>query len=247
MSLQVQHITKSYGDNRVLKDVSLELKKGDIKVLMGTNGSGKTTLLNIITGFLKPDNGDVLLYNKSINMLRPYQRNLKGIGRTFQDMRLIGELTVIDNILLAFRKQLGERWWKIILPSDVIDKEQIANKIKAIDTLKQCFIDDVMDNKASDISYGQQKLLNLACCMVNNADVLLLDEPVAGVNPVYQGKLEQAIKTLKKNKAILIIEHNANFIEGVADEILFLNDGKITTFADYTSMQNNNIVQEAYI
>lgn len=247
MLLQIQHIAKAFGDKKVLTDVSFNLEKGKAVVLMGTNGSGKTTLFNIISGFLEPDNGKVILKNDNINKLKPHQRNVRGIGRTFQDMRLIGDLTVIENVLLAFQHQEGEKWWRNLLPGKLIDKEQNQHVNKANLILKDCFIDDVIANKAAEISYGQQKLLNLACCIANNAAVLLLDEPVAGVNPAYKTKLETIIDKLKQNKAILIIEHNTDFIKGVADDILFLNNGTISHFESYAAMRSNETVQEAYI
>lgn len=247
MPLTVQHIAKSFGDKKVLEDVSFHLEKGSATVLMGTNGSGKTTLYNIITGFLKADSGKVLLHNETIDGLPPHLRNAKGISRTFQDMRLVGELTVLENVLLAFQNQSGEKWWKVLFTSKAIKQEQEVNTDKAKNILKECFISNVANSKAAEISYGQQKLLNLACCVANDAEVILLDEPVAGVNPVYRDKLESIIQELKKDKALLIIEHNTDFIEAVADELLFLNAGKIAKFADYATMRNNEAVQEAYI
>lgn len=248
MTLKILHIAKSYGEKQVLKDVSFELQKGTVTVLMGTNGSGKTTLFNILSGFLKQDKGEILLDNKTINQTEPYQINQLGIARTFQDMRLIGKLKVKENLLLAFPKQKGEKWWNVLLPNKKVKQEQDANQTKANELLKTCFIDDVVDQKANEISYGQQKLLNLACCMANNTSVILLDEPVAGVNPVYRDRLTTIIQQLKQqDKAILIIEHNTDFIEQVADEILFLNDGTLTLFDNYETLKNNPQVQEAYI
>jgi len=247
LSLEIQHIAKSFGDKKVLEDVSFQLAKGKATVLMGTNGSGKTTLYNIITGFLKADSGKVLLHNETIDGLPPHLRNGKGISRTFQDMRLVSELTVLENVLLSFQNQSGEKWWKVLFPSKAVKQEQEVNIGKAKNILKICFIADVADSIAAEISYGQQKLLNLACCMANDAEVILLDEPVAGVNPIYRDKLEFIIQELKKDKALLIIEHNTDFIEAVADELLFLNAGKIAKFADYATMRNNEAVQEAYI
>ncbi|WP_299368704.1 ABC transporter ATP-binding protein [Winogradskyella sp.] len=247
MSLDIQHIAKSFGDKSVLEDVSFQLEKGKVAVLMGANGSGKTTLFNIITGFLKADYGKILLHNELIDKLSPHRRNTKGISRTFQDMRLIGELSVLDNVILAFQNQSGEQWWKVLFPIRSITNEQDTNKGKAERILNDCFIADVAESKANEISYGQQKLLNLACCIANNAEVILLDEPVAGVNPLYHKKLELIVKVLKKEKILLIIEHNTDFIQAVADEILFLNGGTITKFVDYATMRNNKAVLNAYI
>lgn len=245
--LQVKNLKKSFGENVILKDVSFELKKGEVKVLMGTNGSGKTTIFNIISGFLKADGGEVLLNNENLFKWSPFEINIKGINRTFQDMRLIGELTVLENVLLAFKAQEGEKWWKVLIPSKAIRSEQSENTTIAEGLLKQCFIEDVIYSKASEISYGQQKLLNLACCLANDPEVLLLDEPVSGVNLTYREKIGEIIKNLKKDKSVLIIEHNTDFIESVAERIIFLNGGCTMEFLSLKSMKEDSEVLNSYL
>lgn len=248
MKLSVQQITKTFGERQVLNDISFEVVEGKACVLMGTNGSGKTTLFNILSGFVAQDKGEVLLDGLCVNKLKPYERCLKGIGRTFQDLRLIGGLTVKENVLLAFPKQDGEKWWNVLLPFKKVKTEQGKNKQVAEMILKQCFINDVADSKAEEISYGQQKLLNLACCIACGTHVLLLDEPVAGVNPSYREKLADVITQLKsEGKTILIIEHNSDFNEAVADEILFLHNGSLRHYDSYSNLKNDKEVLEAYI
>lgn len=248
MTLEVKHIAKSFGEKQVLKDVSFALDKGQIAVLMGANGSGKTTLFNIISGFLKQDNGEILLNKKPLNKTEVYQINKLGITRTFQDMRLIGNLTVKENIMLSFPNQKGENWWNVIFPNKTVIQEQHSNENQTNQILNTCFIAQVSESKANEISYGQQKLLNLSCCLANDAQVVLLDEPVAGVDPVYREKLGSAIQKLKQDgKAVLIIEHTSDVIEAVADKILFLNEGTIIQFDSYDTFKNNDFVQEAYI
>lgn len=248
MTLDATHITKSFGDNKILSDVSLRLAEGRISVLMGTNGAGKTSLLNILSGYLKADAGQIRLNDSTIIGFAPERINRMGIGRTFQDMRLIERMSVLENVMLAFPRQEGEKWWKTILPNKKVEEEQrhyhqIANEI-----LKTCFIEDVAQSMAGEISYGQQKLLNLACCMASGTSVWLLDEPVAGVNPVYREKLSEVIKQQKNNgKTLLIIEHNLDFISDVADEILFLDKGKIVCFPSYEAFRNNDNVKNAYV
>lgn len=248
MVLEASHIAKSFGDNEVLKDVSFQLQEGSVAVLMGTNGSGKTTLINILSGFLKPDRGEIRLNGVRINGVEPNILNLKGIGRTFQDMRLVENMTVLENVLLAFPNQEGEKWWKALLPMDDVKREQEINRQKANEILRTCFIDDIALSLAREVSYGQQKLLNLACCMACGTSVWLLDEPVAGVNPKYREMLSDVIKQ-EKNKGIslLIIEHNSDFITDVADEILFLNEGILRKFQSYEAYRNNKKVKEAYV
>ena len=248
MILELSNIAKLFGNKVVLKDVSFLLNNGSISILMGVNGSGKTTLFNIISGFLNPDSGEISLNKKEIKGIREYKINRRGVSRTFQDLRLIGNLTVRENILLAFPNQQGEKWWKILIPNKKVKQEQETNNLRANEILKICFIEDIAESKASEISYGQQKLLNLSCVIANDAEVLLLDEPVAGVNQTYRDKLVSVIKNIKaEGKSILIIEHNTDFIEAVADRLFFLNEGKIKEFETYENLRNDKIVQEAYI
>lgn len=131
MKLNVRHIKKSFGEHNVLQDVSFSVSEGEVSVLMGTNGSGKTTLFNIVSGFIRQDRGDILLDEEPIEDLKPYQRKRRGIGRTFQDMRLVGELTVKENVMLAFPEQEGEKWWRVLLPSKQVKQEQTSNAQRA--------------------------------------------------------------------------------------------------------------------
>lgn len=248
MKLEVKHIEKSFGDNQVLKDISFKIEQGKVYVLMGTNGSGKTTLFNILTGFIKSENGEIIFNNHSILNKEPHLINNNGISRTFQDLRLIEGLSVTENIMLSFKKQEGEKWWKALLPKNSYKAEQAENRNKTSEILQEAFISDVDNQKAGEISYGQQKLLTLACCMANNAELLLLDEPVAGVNPIYREKLIATINNMKdRGKAFLIIEHNEDFITEIADKIFFLNSGIIKEYENFSKMREDDIVKEAFV
>lgn len=248
MKLTIEHIAKCYGNYHILDDVSFEISEGNVSVLMGTNGAGKTTLFNIISGFIYQDKGYVMLDNEPIDKFKPYERKRKGIGRTFQDMRLVGDLTVKENVMLAFPDQQGEKWWRTLLPSKSVNQEQKSNSKIAETLIRTCFIDDIAESKANEISYGQQKLLNLACCMASGASVLLLDEPAAGVNPIFRENLATIVKNLKvQGKTLLVIEHNVDFIEVVADEILFLHNGMIRRYGSYQEFREAPEVLNAYV
>jgi branched-chain amino acid transport system ATP-binding protein len=248
LSLIIEHIAKSFEEKKILRDVSFSLSIGKISVLMGVNGSGKTTLFNVISGFCRPDHGHVIYNGIVINQLEPYKINRLGINRTFQDLRLIKDISVMDNVLLAFPNQKGENWWSILLPNSSVMDEQKQLKEKAQQILKECFLSDVIHLKAKELSFGQQKLLSLACSFANNANVLLLDEPVAGVNPLFRDYLVSVINNFRElKKIILIIEHNRDFIEAVADDLMFLNEGKVLSFETYSQLRNNDIVKEAYV
>lgn len=238
--LEIKNLKKSFGSNNVLKDFSYEFKEKTIYALMGANGSGKTTLFNLLSGFLQSDDGKILFKNKAIEKLKPFQISNVGLSRTFQEMRLIPTLSVYDNILLALKNKKSEKLINAFLPQK---ENQYEKRIEEI--LVQVHLVEVQNSKAEDISYGQQKLLNLAVVMANNFDLLLLDEPVAGVQPEFREEILNLIKSF--NKTVIVIEHNPEFIEKLTDNILFLNGGHVIAEGNYTTIKENREVQKAYL
>jgi branched-chain amino acid transport system ATP-binding protein len=246
--LELNNIHKSFGEREILSGVNLKLEKGNVYTLMGANGAGKTTLFNIVTNFLKADEGTVFLKKKRIDNLSPVAINSLGITRTFQNLRLIEGLTVKENILLAFKENKGEKIWNALLPGILLKNDNEYFKQKANEIIRKVFLDDVADSKAGEISYGQQKLLTMGCCFANNADLLLLDEPVAGINPVYEEKIISLINDIKnEGKTVLLIEHHAGFVEAVSDKLFFLVDGLISTFNDYNQLRTSPKAHVAYL
>lgn len=215
---------------------------------MGSNGAGKTTLFNLITGFLRPRQGKILFNKMNVTKSAPYSINRKGVGRTFQDLRLITKLSVKDNIKLVMKNNPTDNFLKAMLPErfSLLSNTQI--EVKAGSIAVQFFINEIQSSLAGEISYGEQKLLSLACCVANGATLLLLDEPVAGIQPAYRNKTAILIRQLKEQgKTILLIEHNTDFISDVADKIFFLHDGIITEFNDIETLRADNTVRAAYI
>lgn len=249
MILQLKHITFGFSpEKQILKDLSLCLEEKKIYALIGSNGAGKTTLFNLISGFIKPQCSDILFGEMNITRLQPYKINRLGIGRTFQQMRLITKLTVKENILLAMKGDPSDKWYNALLYIRRNSVWNIAKQKNAKKIINQFFLNEVKNSLASEISYGQQKLLSLACCVSNGAKLLLIDEAVAGIQPEYRNKVAVLIKQLKEEgKTILLIEHNTDFIANVADQIFFLHDGVITTFENIETLRNDKQVMEAYI
>jgi ABC-type branched-subunit amino acid transport system ATPase component len=238
--LVVNNLKKSFGAKDVLDGFSYSFEEKKIYALMGANGSGKTTLFNLISGFLKVDSGEILFKNRPINNLLPYQIANFGICRTFQDMRLIPSLSVQENIILAFKNKPSEKLLNAFVP-----RESKVYVEKAKNILTKTHLYNVKGSKAKDISYGQQKLLNLAVAMANDFDLLLLDEPVAGVQPKYREDILELIKSFEKT--VIVIEHNPEFIEALTKNILFLDGGKIIASGDYKTIKANKQVQKAYL
>ena len=249
MLLELKNITFSFNNGKPLLDnLSFSFEQGKVYALMGANGSGKTTLFNLITGFHKSSKGKIYFKGIDITKLSPYKINRCGIGRTFQDLRLITKLTVKENVLLAMKENPTDVWYKALLPQSFYKKENEALESKADAIIAEYFLDDVKYSLAGEISYGQQKLLTLACCVANNAELLLLDEPLAGINPEYRNRISTLIQKLKTNsKTIFLIEHNTESIEQLADAIFFLVNGKISTYKNYEQLKSDPLVLEAYL
>jgi ABC-type branched-subunit amino acid transport system ATPase component len=179
--------------------------------------------------------------------MSPYQINRLGVGRTFQDVRLITKLTVKQNIILAMQYNATDSWYKAIIPNYYHRDANTQIQQTAATIAAQYFLAEVENSLAGAISYGQQKLLTLACCVTNGANLLLLDEPVAGVQPVYRDKIAMLLKQLKQQgKTLLVIEHNTDFIGEIADEIFFLNNGDINIFDNINTLRINQQVMQAY-
>ena len=241
--LKIHNIHKSFGEQKVLDGVSFDLEKGKVYTLVGGNGSGKTTLFNIITGFLKADSGTVEYKNQVLNHKSPVEINKLGITRTFQDLRIIKNITVNENILLALRRNHS---------TSIFKEFKYFNKkdyVKADEIIEQISLTSEKASLADEISYGQQKLLTIGCCLANNSEVLLLDEPIAGIDKDNYIKIKSLLDSIIKeqNKYILQIEHNLEFIKETSNHIIFLNAGKDFVFEDYESFINNENVKSFYL
>lgn len=249
MILQLQHINFGFTpEKQILKDLTLDFEEGKIYALMGSNGAGKTTLFNLVTGFFKFKSGKVIFNGVDITNKKPYLINRNGIGRTFQDLRLITKLTVKENIVLAMQHNPTDSWLFALLPEKFKTKSNQELHKRAKEIVNRFFLDDVIDSLAGEISYGQQKLLSLACCVANGASLFLLDEPVAGIQPEYRNKMVVLLKQLKEEgNTILMIEHNTDFIAEVADKFFFLHEGIVNTFDSIDTLRQDKQVMEAYI
>lgn len=243
MSLEVKNITKSFGEQKVLNGISLVAKEGHVYTIVGGNGSGKTTLINIISGFLKADSGSIWYKKSNISEKKPFRISKLGISRTFQDLRTIKKLTVEENILLSLKRQNSDK-----LFSEFV-KFQESDYLKAHEIIEQVSLLDVKKSLAQEISFGQQKLLTIGCCIANESKVLLLDEPAAGLDDENTSKIAIVIRSLsqKFNKTIIQIEHNQDFIRKTTNEIIFLFNGESYFFNEFNSFINSDIVKNNYL
>jgi branched-chain amino acid transport system ATP-binding protein len=246
--LEIKNIYKSFGEQTVLQGLNMSFEHGKIHTLVGGNGTGKTTLFNLMTGFLKPDKGEIWYNGKRLDNQSPVLINSNGITRTFQDLRIISQLTVKENILLSFKNNPGEKILNSFLPSGIFKKQYANFSIRAKQILEKIHLKEVENNLAGEISYGQQKLLTIGCCLANNADLLLLDEPVAGIDKDNYQRIFKLIQQLKfVGKTIIQIEHNHAFIESLSDRLWFLYGGEAKSFDNYKQFVNDNIVKQNYL
>lgn len=248
MVLTVNNLTKHFDGTVALDDFSCAFEPGRITSIIGPNGAGKTTLFNVICGFVEPEAGEVRLDSKPICGLKPCRRARRGIGRTFQDLRLIGKMSALENVMLGFRGQRGENFACAILRPPGQRAEERKNHDEAERLLGYVGLAEKKNDLAETLSYGQQKLLTLACCLASKADVLLLDEPVAGVNPELIAKILKILTDLaNEGKTVVFIEHNLEVVTNIAHTVVFMDVGRKIDEGAPAKIRNNPRVIEAYI
>jgi ABC-type branched-subunit amino acid transport system ATPase component len=246
--LKVQNITKEFDGIKALDDLSFEIEEKSVVALIGPNGSGKTTLFNIITGFVEKDKGEIIFKGQKTTDLKPYKISRLGIGRTFQNIRLFPQISVLDNVMLAFKYETGESFSSALFQTKRMKAEDKANLNKAEELLKFVGLIEKKDKLGEELSHGQRKLLELARALALDAELLLLDEPTAGLFPEMKGLMLDHIKTLKnKGKTILFIEHDMHSVMSVADKIIVLNHGKKIAEGVPEEIKANKEVQIAYL
>jgi ABC-type branched-subunit amino acid transport system ATPase component len=246
--LEIKNISKHFDGVKALDDFSCTINKKEIVGIIGPNGAGKTTLFNIITGFLNSENGSIYFDGKEISRNPSHKIIQRGISRTFQDLRLIKQMTVLDNILLCFNYQQGENIRNIFFRSNYINSIEKQNKDRAIELLEYAGIEDKAESLAGTLSYGQQKLLSLICCLAADSKLLLLDEPIAGINSEMREKIINIIKKLpSKGKSVILIEHDMDFIMKICDRLIFMDTGKKISEGKPEEVRNDPRVIEVYL
>ena len=238
--LTVETITKSFGGIKAVDACTMGVERGSITGLIGPNGSGKTTLFNLITGFYQPDTGRIQFNSRAIHGLRPSQICHHGIGRTFQITRLFWKMTALENMIVPVR-QVG---WRTLFSRGVKKHEEA----RAMELLDRVGLASFRDEEARKLSFGQQKLLELAAVLMAEPDLILLDEPAGGVNPVMIEKMMRLVEELnRQGKTFLVVEHNMRLVMDLCQHIVVLDHGQKIAEGKPSAIQNNPLVLEAYL
>lgn len=246
--LEIQNLNKEFDGIKAVDELSFEIAENSIVALVGPNGSGKTTVFNLITGFLKPKSGRIFFDGKKTTSLNPYKITQLGLGRTFQNIRLFPQLSVLDNVMLGLKYEKGESFSAALFQIQKMKKEEENNHQKAEELLKFVGLIEKRDELAENLSHGQRKLLELARILALEPKLFLLDEPVAGLFPETKKIMLNLIKNLKeKGKTILFIEHDINSVLDIAERIIVLDYGKKIAEGKPEEIKENKEVQRVYL
>jgi branched-chain amino acid transport system ATP-binding protein len=247
--LEVEGLTRRFGGLVAVNQVSFNIRQGEIFGLIGPNGAGKTTLFNLVTGLIRPSAGQLRFQAESIAHLRPHQIAKRGIARTFQNVRLFGELSALENVMIARHIHTRSGLVKGILHLPPAPQEEGKTRQMAWDLLKLVGLSDRAAEQARNFAYGDQRRLEIARALALAPQMLLLDEPAAGMNPSEKQQLSQFMRTIRDqfNLTVLLIEHHVPLVMGLCDRIAVLDFGQLIALGDPATVKNDPAVIEAYL
>ena len=247
--LEVKNLGIQFGGLRAVDEFNLEIEKGALYGLIGPNGAGKTTVFNMLTGVYKPTDGDILLDGKSIIGKSQIDINKMGIARTFQNIRLFRQMSVLDNVKVGLHNQIKYSTVSGILKLPSYFKKEKQMNEKAMSLLEVFDLQDEADYLASNLPYGKQRKLEIARALATNPKLLLLDEPAAGMNPNETAELMETIQFVRKefDMTVLLIEHDMRLVSGICEDLTVLNFGKVLAQGKTSEVLKNPEVITAYL
>ncbi|HEL2680654.1 TPA: ABC transporter ATP-binding protein [Streptococcus suis] len=247
--LEVKDLTKNFGGLTAVGDVTMELHEGELVGLIGPNGAGKTTLFNLLTGVYEPSEGTISLAGTILNGKAPSKIASLGLGRTFQNIRLFKNMTVLENVLIGLGNHGKSEVFASFFRLPAFYKNEEALKTKAIELLKIFDLDGDADTLAKNLPYGQQRRLEIVRSLATEPKILFLDEPAAGMNPQETAELTQLIRKIKEEFGItiILIEHDMSLVMEVTERIYVLEYGRLIAHGTPEEIRNNKRVIEAYL
>ncbi len=247
--LEVKNLGISFGGLKAVDDFSVTIEKGQLYGLIGPNGAGKTTIFNLLTGVYRPDTGTILLDGRNITGKRTIEINQEGIARTFQNIRLFKELSVLDNVKAGLHNHFKYSTLEGIFRLPRFYKVEKQMDERAMELLKVFDLDQEADYKASNLPYGKQRKLEIARALATEPKLLLLDEPAAGMNPNETAELMETIRFVRDNfdMTILLIEHDMKLVSGICERLTVLNFGQVLTQGETAEVLNDKRVITAYL
>ncbi len=246
--LEVRAVRRSFDGVRALAGVSFTIREGELVGIIGPNGAGKTTLFNVIGGFLTPDAGEVRFRGERITSLPPYLIRRRGVVRTFQEVRLAEDLTALENVLLWFPAGPGEGAWQAVFARRAWRREEERRTESARALLAELGLEQQATRLAGELSYGQQKLVTIACCRAAQPRLLLMDEPVAGVAPqLVEAIMDAIVRLAREGIGILLVEHDVDTIFRRCPRVLFMDQGRVLVDAPPDVVAADPRVVEAYL
>jgi branched-chain amino acid transport system ATP-binding protein len=247
--LEVEEVVKRFGGIRAVDGTTMNVREGAITALIGPNGAGKTTLFNVVTGFYRGDRGSVIFDGRQVFGEHPYEIARKGMVRTFQITKALAAMPVIDNMMLAAPDQPGERFRNLILRPGAVRRREKEVRAQAMDVLEIFNLTGLADDYAGTLSGGQRKLLELARALMAQPKLLLLDEPMAGINPVLGKRLLDHMQRLREERGVtfLFIEHDMEVVMNHADRVVVMAEGRVIADGEPDEVRADRRVIDAYL
>lgn len=246
--LTLHNISKNFGGLQVLQDVNFNVPQGGIFGLIGPNGAGKTTVFNLITGLLRASGGTIRFDGQDIGGVAPHKITARGIARTFQNIRVFKEMTLLENVVVGMHDQMQYGFTSLLFNLGSYRRIEARARERALELLSWVRLDHKAGMLADSLSYGEQRKLEFARALATEPKLLLLDEPVAGMNPSEKTELMTEILNIRqRGYSIFMIEHDMRFVMGLCDRIAVLNFGRIIAEGTPDQIKNNPEVIEAYL
>ena len=247
--LEVRDVAKRFGGLRAVDGASLDVARGSITALIGPNGAGKTTLFNLVAGHYRPERGTVRFDGRSIGGRPPHAVAGAGLVRTFQHARALTRLTVLENMLLAAPAQPGERFWRLFVTPGAVRRRERTIEARASELLRLVRLEPLAHDYAGSLSGGQRKLLEFARGLMREPEMIMLDEPMAGVNPTLGLELLELMRSLRASRGLtfLMIEHDLEVVMGVSDEVHVMNQGRVIASGPPETIRRDPQVIDAYL